>query len=80
MSVPTLHERARHISVTCLSQHPYVCGFRLVVLMAQWHVYYIPVDFALGRCTGTPGYRLEHALFHKRLRGFPPTHVVPGGL
>jgi hypothetical protein len=35
---------------TRLSQHhPYGFGFRLVILMAQWGVYRLPVDFALLR-------------------------------
>jgi hypothetical protein len=38
---------------TRLSQyHPYVFGFRIVVLLAHWHVYHIPVDFALVRRRG----------------------------
>jgi hypothetical protein len=41
---------------TRLSQHhPYVFGLRIVVLMAQWHVYRLPVDFALVRPKGSPG-------------------------
>jgi Transposase DDE domain len=58
---------------TRLSQHhPYVFGFRIVVLMAHWGVYRIPVDFALVRRKGTPGYQPENALFREMLQGFRP--------
>jgi Transposase DDE domain len=58
---------------TRLSQHhPYVFGFRIVVLMAHWGVYRIPVDFALVRRKGTPGYQPEKALFREMLQGFRP--------
>jgi hypothetical protein len=40
---------------TRLSQdHPYIFGFRIVMLMAQWDVYRIPVDFALIRREDDP--------------------------
>ncbi|HSF29904.1 MAG TPA: hypothetical protein VLK82_05455 [Candidatus Tectomicrobia bacterium] len=49
---------------TRLSQHhPYVFGFRIVLLMAQWDVYCIPVDFAVLRRKGDPDYQTENALF-----------------
>jgi hypothetical protein len=49
---------------TRLSQHhPYVFGFRVVLLMAQWGVYRIPVDFALLRRKDDPSYQTENALF-----------------
>jgi hypothetical protein len=58
---------------TRLSQHhPYVFGFRLVVVMAQWNVYRIPVDFALVRRTGTPGSQPKNVLFRQMLRDFRP--------
>jgi hypothetical protein len=62
-------------SKTRLSQpHPYVFGFRIVVLMAQWNVYRIPVDFAVVRRKSTPDYQPENALFRHMLRDFrPPT-------
>lgn len=62
-------------SKTRLSHHhPYIFGFRIVVLMAQWHVYRIPVDFALVRRKDSPGYQPENALFRQMLRDFrPPT-------
>ena len=56
---------------TRLSQHhPYVFGFRIVLLMAQWDVYRIPVDFALVRRTDDPAYQPENALFRKMLQAF----------
>jgi Transposase DDE domain len=58
---------------TRLSQHhPYVFGFRIVVLMAQWHVYRIPIDFALVRRKGSPGYQTENVLFRQMVRDFKP--------
>jgi hypothetical protein len=48
---------------TRLSQpHPYVFGLRIVLLMAQWKTYRIPVDFALVRRTNDPAYQTENAL------------------
>ena len=58
---------------TRLSQHhPYVFGFRIVLLMAQWGVYRIPVDFALLRRKDAPSYQTENALFRQMLREFQP--------
>jgi hypothetical protein len=54
--------------------HPYVFGFRIVLLMAQWGVYRIPVDFALLRRKDDAAYQAENALFRQMLRDFrPPT-------
>ena len=56
---------------TRLSQHhPSVFGFRIVVLMAQWDVYRIPVDFALLRRQGDAGYQSENARFRQMLQAF----------
>jgi hypothetical protein len=56
---------------TRLSQyHPSVFGFRIVLLMAQWDVYRLPVDCAPVRRTGDPAYQPEHALFRQRLHDF----------
>ena len=56
---------------TRLSQrHPYVFGFRIVLLMAQWDTYRLPVDFALLRRTDDPAYEPENALFRHRLQAF----------
>jgi Transposase DDE domain len=56
---------------TRLSQyHPDVFGFRIVVLMAQWDVYRIPVDFALIRRKDDPDDQTENALFRQMLQEF----------
>jgi Transposase DDE domain len=56
---------------TRLSQyHPYVFGFRIVILMAQWDVYRIPLDFALLRRKDDPHYQPENALFRQMLQDF----------
>jgi hypothetical protein len=52
--------------------HPYVFGFRIVLLMAQWGVYRIPVDFALLRRKEDAAYQTENALFRHMLREFRP--------
>jgi hypothetical protein len=58
---------------TRLSQHhPYVFGFRIVILMAHWSAYRIPVDFALLRRKDDPGYQTENALFRQMLQDFQP--------
>jgi hypothetical protein len=56
---------------TRLSQfHPYVFGFRIVLLMVQWDVYRIPVDFALLRRNDASDYQTENALFRQMLQEF----------
>ena len=50
--------------------HPYVFGFRVVLLMAQWGVYRLPVDFALIRHKEAPEYQSENALFRQMLQDF----------
>jgi hypothetical protein len=56
---------------TRLSQsHPSVLGFRIVLLMAQWDVYRIPVDCALVRRTDDPAYQPENARFRQMLQAF----------
>jgi hypothetical protein len=56
---------------TRLSQHPpYVFGFRIVIRMAQWDTYRIPVDVALVRRTNAPAYQTENALFRHMLQAF----------
>jgi len=52
--------------------HPYVFGFRMALLMAQWGVYRIPVDFALLRRKDDAAYQTENALFRQMLREFQP--------
>ena len=59
---------------TRLSQHhPDVYGFRIVLLMAQWGVYRIPVDCALLRRKDDAAYQTENALFRQMLRAFRPS-------
>jgi hypothetical protein len=56
---------------TRLSQyHPYVFGFRIVLLMAQWDTHRIPVDFALVRRADEPNYLPENALLRQMLHEF----------
>jgi Transposase DDE domain len=56
---------------TRLSQyHPYVFGFRTVLLMAQWDTYRISVDVALVRRTDDPDDQPENALFRQMLQAF----------
>jgi hypothetical protein len=56
---------------TRLSQHhPYVVGFRIVLLMAQWDTYRIPVDLALVRRKDDPDDQTENALFRQMLQDF----------
>jgi hypothetical protein len=56
---------------TRLSQHhPYVSGVRIVILMAPWDPYRIPVDLALVRRTADPAYQTETALFRHMLQAF----------
>lgn len=56
---------------TRLSQHhPSGFGCRLVLLMAQWDAYRIPVDVALLRRTDDPAYQPENALFRQMLQAF----------
>jgi hypothetical protein len=50
--------------------HPSVFGFRIVLLMAQWDVYRIPVDFALGRRKDDPAYQSENTLWRQMLQDF----------
>jgi Transposase DDE domain len=50
--------------------HPYVFGCRMVLLMAPWDVYRLPVDFALIRRKDAPDDQTEHALCRRRLQEF----------
>lgn len=56
---------------TRLSQHhPYVFGFRIVILMAQWDTFRIPVAYALVRRKDDPDYQTENALFRQMRQDF----------
>jgi hypothetical protein len=50
--------------------HPYVVGFRTVLLMAPWDVYRIPVDFALIRRQDAPDDQPENAWLRQMLQEF----------
>ena len=50
--------------------HPSVFGFRLVLLMAQWNVSRIPVDFALLRRKDDPDDQTENAVFRQMRQEF----------
>jgi Transposase DDE domain len=50
--------------------HPDVFGFRIVLLMAQWDVHRIPVDFALVRRKDEPACQTDKALFRQMLQAF----------
>ena len=53
---------------------PYFFGIRFVVLMVQWGVYRIPVDFSIVLPKGHPDYKTENELFREMLSKFqPPT-------
>jgi hypothetical protein len=56
---------------TRLSQyHPYVFGFRIVLLMAQLDVDRSPVDFALIRRQDDPDYQPENVFFARCCQSF----------
>jgi Transposase DDE domain len=46
---------------------PYTFGLHVVVLLAQWEVYRIPLAFRLVRRKGSPGYQSEQVLFRQML-------------
>ena len=47
---------------------PYTFGLHVVVLLAQWDVYRIPLAFRLVQRKGTKGYQSENALFRQMLQ------------
>lgn len=47
-------------------------GIKFVVLMLQWDVYRIPVDFSIVLPKGHPAYKNENQLFREMLKGFKP--------
>jgi hypothetical protein len=48
---------------------PYTFGLHVVVLLAPWEVYRIPLAFRLVRRKGSKGYQSENALFRQMLEG-----------
>jgi len=56
-----------------ISKHePFFFGIRFVVLMVQWDVYRIPVDFAIVLPKGDPDYKTENQLFREMLARYQP--------
>jgi hypothetical protein len=47
--------------------HPFTFGLHMVVLLAQWDVYRIPLAFRIVRRKGARGYQAENALFRQML-------------
>jgi hypothetical protein len=47
---------------------PYTFGLHVVILIAQWEVYRVPLAFRLVKPKGSPGYRSENALFREMLQ------------
>jgi hypothetical protein len=47
---------------------PFTFGLHVVLLIAQWDVYRIPLAFRLVKPKGSPGYQSENALFREMLQ------------
>jgi hypothetical protein len=47
---------------------PYPFGLHMVILIAQWDVYRVPLAFRLVKPKGSPGYQSENALFREMLQ------------
>jgi hypothetical protein len=47
---------------------PYTFGLHVVILIAQWDVYRVPLAFRLVKAKGSNGYRSENALFREMLQ------------
>jgi len=47
---------------------PYTFGLHVVILIAQWEVYRVPLAFRLVKPKGSPGYQSENALFREMLQ------------
>src|SRR5262249_9627657 len=47
---------------------PYTFGLHVVVLLAQWDVYRIPLAFRLVQRKGSKGYQSENAVFRQMLQ------------
>ena len=46
---------------------PFTFGLHVVILIAQWEVYRIPLAFRLVKAKGCPGYQSENALLREML-------------
>src|SRR5262249_48768910 len=53
---------------------PYTFGLHVVILLAQWDVYRVPLAFRVVKPKGSAGYQSENALFREMLQEV----VVPG--
>jgi Transposase DDE domain len=59
-----------------LNEHaPYTFGLHMVILIAQWEVYRVPLAFRLVKPKGSKGYQSENALFREMLQEV----VLPAG-
>jgi hypothetical protein len=47
---------------------PYTFGLHVVILIAQWDVYRVPLAFRLVQAKGSKGYQSENALFREMLQ------------
>ncbi len=47
---------------------PYTFGLHVVILLAQWDVYRVPLAFRIVEPKGSPGYQSENALFREMLQ------------
>jgi Transposase DDE domain len=47
---------------------PYTFGLHVVILLAQWDVYRVPLAFRLVKPKGSPSYQSENALFREMLQ------------
>lgn len=47
---------------------PFTFGLHVVILIAQWDVYRVPLAFRLVKPKGSPGYQSENALFREMLQ------------
>jgi hypothetical protein len=47
---------------------PYTFGLHMVILLAQWDVYRVPLAFRLVKPKGSPGYQSENALLREMLQ------------
>jgi hypothetical protein len=47
---------------------PFTFGLHVVILMAQWDVYRVPLALRLVKPKGSPGYQSENALFREMLQ------------
>jgi Transposase DDE domain len=54
---------------------PYTFGLHVVILIAQWEVYRIPLAFRIVKPKGSPGYQSENALFREMLQEV----ILPAG-